>query len=128
VFGMPGLSGVGISFGADRIYDVLTTLNLFPDTVTSAPSVMFSNFGEAEAIAAMKMLKVLRAAGIACEIYPDAAKMKKQMTYANSRAIPFVALVGEEEMAQGKLTLKDMTEGTQSLVTPKEAVDIILKK
>ncbi len=76
----------------------------------------------------MKMLKVLRAAGIPCEIYPDATKMKKQMTYANSRAIPFVALVGEEEMVQGKLTLKDMTEGTQSLVTPEEAVEIILKK
>lgn len=125
VFGMPGLSGVGISFGADRIYDVLTTLNLFPDTVTSAPSVMFSNFGEKEAIAAMRMLKELRSEGIPCEIYPDAAKMKKQMTYANSRCIPFVALVGEEEMAKGMMTLKDMTEGTQTLVTPEEAVKII---
>lgn len=127
VFGLPGLSGVGISFGADRIYDVLTVLNLFPDTVTSAPTVMFSNFGEKEALAAMKMLKTLRDAGIACEVYPDAAKMKKQMTYANSRAIPFVALVGEEEMAQGKMTLKNMAEGTQTLVTPEEAVEIIGK-
>ncbi|MDE6460657.1 MAG: ATP phosphoribosyltransferase regulatory subunit, partial [Paramuribaculum sp.] len=128
VFGMPGLSGVGISFGADRIYDVLTALNLFPDTVTSAPSVMFSNFGEKEVIAAMKMLKVLRKEGIPCEIYPDAAKMKKQMTYANSRNIPFVALVGEEEMAKGILTLKDMEAGTQNSVTPQEAVRIIKNK
>lgn len=128
VFGMPGLSGVGISFGADRIYDVLTTLNLFPENVTSAPTVMFVNFGEKEAIASMKMLKVLRKAGIACEIYPDATKMKKQMTYANSRSIPFVAIVGEEEMAQGKLMLKDMAEGTQSLLSPEETAEIILKK
>ena len=125
VFGMPGLSGVGISFGADRIYDVLTALNLFPATVTSAPSVMFANFGEAESIAAMTMMKTLRDGGIACEIYPDAAKMKKQMSYADARAIPYVALVGEEEMKAGKLTLKSMTSGEQTLVTPSEAITII---
>ncbi len=125
VFGMPGLSGVGISFGADRIYDVLTALDLFPATVTSAPSVMFSNFGAAEAQAAMSMMKQLRQAGIACEVYPDAAKMKKQMGYADARAIPYVALVGEEEMKAGKLTLKSMTSGEQTLVTPTEAIAII---
>lgn len=125
VFGMPGLSGVGISFGADRIYDVLTALNLFPATVTSAPSVMFANFGEAESLAAMTMMKTLRDGGIACEIYPDAAKMKKQMSYADARAIPYVALVGEEEMKAGKLTLKSMTSGEQTLVTPAEAIAII---
>ncbi|MDE5688739.1 MAG: histidine--tRNA ligase, partial [Paramuribaculum sp.] len=125
VFGMPGLSGVGISFGADRIYDVLTALDLFPATVTSAPSVMFANFGEAESLAAMTMMKALRNGGIACEIYPDAAKMKKQMGYADARAIPYVALVGEEEMKAGKLTLKSMTSGEQTLVTPAEAIAII---
>ncbi len=125
VFGMPGLSGVGISFGADRIYDVLTALDLFPATVTSAPSVMFSNFGAAEAQAAMSMMKQLRQAGIACEVYPDAAKMKKQMGYADARAIPYVALVGEEEMKAGKITLKSMTSGEQTLVTPTEAIAII---
>ncbi len=118
VFGMPGLSGVGISFGADRIYDVLTALDLFPADVTPAPTVMFANFGEKEARAAMGMMKQLRAAGIPCEIYPDAAKMKKQMAYADSRHIPYVAIVGESEAAEGKLTLKDMTTGTQTLLTP----------
>lgn len=127
VFGMPGLSGVGISFGADRIYDVLTTLNLFPDTVTSAPTLMFANFGKSEALAAMAMMKQMRAAGIACEIYPDTAKMKKQMAYADTRGIPFVAMVGENEAAQGKMTLKNMTTGEQTLLSPAEALEIIRK-
>lgn len=125
VFGMPGLSGVGISFGADRIYDVLNTLDLYPAEATASTDVMFVNFGTAEAAASMKMMKELRAAGIACEIYPDAAKMKKQMAYANSAAVPFVAMVGESEMQAGKMALKNMATGEQTLVSPAEAAGII---
>ena len=125
VFGMPGLSGVGISFGADRIYDVLNTLDLYPAEARTATQVMFVNFGPAEAAASMKMMKQMRAAGVACEIYPDAAKMKKQMTYANGAGVPFVAMVGESEMQQGKMALKCMATGEQSLLTPAEAVDAV---
>ncbi len=125
VFGMPGLSGVGISFGADRIYDVLNTLDLYPAEATASTDVMFVNFGTAEAAASMKMMKELRAAGIACEIYPDAAKMKKQMAYANSAVVPFVAMVGESEMQAGKMALKNMATGEQTLVSPAEAAGII---
>ena len=125
VFGMPGLSGVGISFGADRIYDVLNTLDLYPAEATASTDVMFVNFGTAEAAASMKMMKELRAAGIACEIYPDAAKMKKQMAYANSAAVPFVAMVGESEMQAGKMALKNMATGEQTLVSSAEAAGII---
>ena len=123
---MPGLSGVGISFGADRIYDVLNTLDLYPAEARSASAkVMFVNFGAAEAAASMKMIKELRAAGISCEIYPDAAKMKKQMTYANAMGVPFVAMVGESEMAQGKMALKNMATGEQLTLTPAEAAAAI---
>lgn len=125
VFGMPGLSGVGISFGADRIYDVLNTLDLYPAEARTATQVMFVNFGPAEAAASMKMMKQMRAAGVACEIYPDAAKMKKQMTYANGAGVPFVAMVGESEMQQGKMALKCMASGEQSLLTPAEAVEAV---
>ena len=125
VFGMPGLSGVGISFGADRIYDVLTALNLFPADATAETKVMFTNFGPAEASASMAMLKELRKAGIPAEIYPDSSKMIKQMGYADARKIPFVAIVGEEEMKQGRMTLKNMTTGEQLLLTPEEAVKVI---
>lgn len=128
VFGLPGLSGVGISFGADRIYDVLNQLNLYPAEATAATDVMFANFGEAESMATMAMMKELRKAGIKSEIYPDAAKMKKQMGYADSRGIPFVAIVGENEMAEGKMMLKDMRQGTQALLTPAEAISAISKK
>lgn len=128
VFGMPGLSGVGISFGADRIYDVLNTLDLYPSEARTATRVMFVNFGGKEAAAAMGMLKELRSAGIAAEIYPDAAKMKKQMGYADALSIPFVALVGETEAAEGKLNLKDMATGEQRLLTPAEAVALINNK
>ncbi len=128
VFGMPGLSGVGISFGADRIYDVLNTLDLYPAEARTSTRVMFANFGGKEAAAAMGMLKELRAAGIAAEIYPDAAKMKKQMGYADALAIPFVALVGETEAAEGKLNLKNMATGEQQLLTPAEAVALINKQ
>ncbi|MDE5805842.1 MAG: histidine--tRNA ligase, partial [Paramuribaculum sp.] len=127
VFGMPGLSGVGISFGADRIYDVLNTLDLYPADATTGTQVMFTNFGPAEAAAAMKMLKEMRAAGIRAEIYPDAAKMKKQMGRADALHIPFVAIVGESEVAENKLTLKNMATGNQQLLSVSEAIAEILK-
>ncbi|MCM1292730.1 MAG: histidine--tRNA ligase [Bacteroides sp.] len=125
VFGLPGLSGVGISFGADRIYDVLNALDLYPREAALSTTVMFVNLGEKEAAQSMKVMKALRLAGISCEIYPDTAKMKKQMSRANTLGIPFVAIIGESEMEQHKLTLKNMTTGEQSLVTPEEAADII---
>lgn len=128
VFGMPGISGVGISFGADRIYDVLTALDLFPEETAKATTVMFANLGHDEAVAAMRSLKEMRAAGIAAEIYPDEAKMKKQMSWADSRSIPYVAIIGESELAEGKLTLKNMATGEQSLVDTAGAIDNILNK
>ncbi len=125
VFGMPGVSGVGISFGADRIYDVLNALDLYPDEVTGASRVIFLNLGPEELVCSMKYLQQMRAAGISAEIYPDTSKMKKQMNYANAMGIHYVAIVGESELAQGKLTLKDMTTGTQSVVTIDEAIGIV---
>lgn len=125
VFGMPGLSGVGISFGADRIYDVLNQLDLYPAELLSGAKLLFLNMGSAEAEASMKMLHRVRRAGIPAEIYPDTAKMKKQMGYADSLKIPYVAIVGESEMQEGKLTLKDMNSGNQSLVTVEEAIEIL---
>lgn len=125
VFGMPGLSGVGISFGADRIYDVLNALDLYPADAAFSTQVMFVNFGEAEALASMKILKKMREAGIKGEIYPDNSKMKKQMGRADALAIPFVALVGESEMQSGKLNLKNMATGEQQLLTPDEAIAAI---
>lgn len=125
VFGMEGVSGVGISFGADRIYDVLNQLDLYPKDAVDATQLLFVNFGEAEAAYVLPVLAKVRAAGIRAEIYPDSAKMKKQMGYANNKAIPFVAIVGENEMNEGKLTLKNMTTGEQSLVTPDELIDAI---
>lgn len=121
VFGMPGLSGVGISFGADRIYDVLNGLNLYPERLGASSQVMFVNFGSAEAAASLRAVKVLRAAGISCELYPDAAKLKKQMTYANNAAIPYVAIIGEAEAAEGTVTVKNMADGTQVTVPVAEA-------
>ena len=121
VFGMPGLSGVGISFGADRIYDVLNGLNLYPERLGASSQVMFVNFGAPEAAASLRAVKVLRAAGISCEVYPDAAKLKKQMTYANNAAIPYVAIIGEAEAAEGTVTVKNMAEGTQVTVPVAEA-------
>lgn len=125
VFGMEGVSGVGISFGADRIYDVLNQLDLYPKDAVDGTQLLFVNFGEAEAAYVLTVLAKVRAAGIRAEIYPDSAKMKKQMGYANNKAIPFVAIVGENEMNEGKLTLKNMTTGEQSLVTPDELIDAI---
>ncbi|MDE7473445.1 MAG: histidine--tRNA ligase [Muribaculaceae bacterium] len=125
VFGMPGISGVGISFGADRIYDVLTALNLFPDDTAKATTVMFANLGTKETVASMRALKELRQAGIAAEVYPDETKMKKQMSWADSRNIPYVAIIGETELAEGKMMLKDMKTGEQKLVDTAEAIAII---
>lgn len=125
VFGMEGVSGVGISFGADRIYDVLNQLDLYPKDAVDGTQLLFVNFGEAEAAYVLPVLAKVRAVGIRAEIYPDSAKMKKQMGYANNKAIPFVAIVGENEMNEGKLTLKNMTTGEQSLVTPDELIDAI---
>jgi len=123
VFGMSGLSGVGISFGADRIYDVLNGLNLYPEELRTGSKVMFINFGGAETSASLKAVKALRGAGISCELYPDAVKLKKQMAYANSSAIPYVAIIGETEAANGTLTLKDMAGGTQETLTIAEAIE-----
>ena len=125
VFGMDGMSGVGISFGADRIYDVLNQLDLYPKEAVNGTQLLFVNFGEAEAAYVLPILSQARAAGIRAEIYPDAAKMKKQMSYANAKMVPFVAIVGENEMKEGKVTLKNMASGEQSLVTPDELVAAI---
>ena len=125
VFGMEGMSGVGISFGADRIYDVLNQLDLYPKEAVNGTQLLFVNFGEAEAAYVLLVLAQVRAAGIRAEIYPDAAKMKKQMSYANAKMVPFVAIVGENEMKEGKVMLKNMTSGEQSLVTPDELVAAI---
>ena len=125
VFGMEGMSGVGISFGADRIFDVLNQLELYPKEAVNGTQLLFVNFGEAEAAYVLPVLAQVRAAGIRAEIYPDAAKMKKQMSYANAKMVPFVAIVGENEMKEGKVMLKNMTSGEQSLVTPDELVAAI---
>lgn len=117
IFGLPGVSGVGISFGADRIYDVLNQLNLFPENSTHATDVLFANFGDKEESYILPILSQLRSKGICAEIYPEAAKMKKQMSYADSNNIPFVALIGENEMKEGKITLKDMKSGKQELMS-----------
>lgn len=120
IFGMPDTSGVGISFGADRIYDVMTGLGLFPAELDCATRVLFANLGAEEEFASMRLLRALRDAGIAAEIYPDRAKMKKQMEYADRRGIPFVALVGSDELARGCVTLRDMRTGEQVEVAGEE--------
>ena len=122
IFGMPGLSGVGISFGADRIYDVLNTLDLYPKDSMTATQILFINFGEKETAYCLSIINKVRARGIRAEIYPDTAKMKKQMSYANAKQIPFVALAGENEMKEGKITLKNMETGEQQMVTPEELI------
>ena len=117
IFGMPDVSGVGISFGADRIYDVLTELNLFPAALQSSTQVLFTTFGQDELHYALCWAKALRAEGIAVEVYPEPTKMKKQMGYADAKQIPFVAIVGGDEMAQNKVMLKNMTTGDQQLIS-----------
>ena len=123
IFGMPGLSGVGISFGADRIYDVLNALNLYPEEAVSATQLLFINFGEKETAYCLPIAKAAREAGVRTEVYPDCAKMKKQMNYANAKHVAFVALAGENEIAQGKITLKNMLTGEQKLITPSELLN-----
>ncbi|MDD5895426.1 MAG: histidine--tRNA ligase [Prevotellaceae bacterium] len=125
IFGMPGISGVGISFGADRIFDVLNALDLYPKEAVASTQLLFVNFGEKELAYCLPIVAKARQAGIRTEIYPDSAKMKKQMSYANAKAIQFVAIVGENEMAEGKVTLKNMMTGEQSLVTADELVSVV---
>lgn len=125
IFGMPGISGVGISFGADRIYDVLNALDLYPKAITTNTQLLFINFGEKETEYCFPIIGKARAAGIRTELYPDAAKMKKQMSYANSNNIPYVALAGDNEIQSGKVTLKNMESGEQMLVSAEELIRII---
>lgn len=125
IFGLPGLSGVGISFGADRIYDVLNALDLYPKEAVNSTQVLFINFGETETAYCLPIVGKLRQAGIRSEIFPDKAKMKKQMSYANAKNIPFVVLAGENEMVAGKVTLKNMESGEQTLVTVEELIAIV---
>ena len=126
IFGMPGLSGVGISFGADRIYDVLNTLDLYPKDAVNATQLLFINFGDKETAYCMPAVSKARVAGIRTEMYPDSAKMKKQMSYANAKHIPFVALAGENEMNEGKFTLKNMETGQQKLVSAEDLIAEVL--
>ena len=123
IFGMPDVSGVGISFGADRIYDVLTELDLFPAALQSTTQVLFATFGEAELKYALGWAKALREKGVAVEVYPEPTKMKKQMGYADDKKIPFVAIVGGNEMAENKVMLKEMSSGEQELVDFNELVN-----
>ena len=125
IFGMPGLSGVGISFGADRIFDVLNILDLYPKDAITGTQLLFINFGEKETAYCLPVIGRVRACGISAEIYPDAVKMKKQMTYANNNNIGYVALVGENEMNASKVTLKNMSTGEQLLVTEDELISIL---
>ncbi len=127
VFGMDGMSGVGISFGADRIFDVLNQLDLYPKEAVNTTKLLFVNFGEKEAAYCLPILSKVRNAGIFAEIYPDSAKMKKQMSYANDKQIPFVAIAGENEMNENKFNLKNMITGEQSLITTDELVAIVGK-
>ena len=122
IFGMPGLSGVGISFGADRIFDVLNQLDLYPQDAVGSTQLMFVNFGDKEMEYCLPIVAKARKAGIATEIYPDSAKMKKQMSYANAKNIPFVAMAGDDEISENKVMLKDMVLGEQSLVTADELI------
>ena len=127
IFGMPGLSGVGISFGADRIFDVLNQLDLYPKEAVNGTQLLFINFGATETAYCLPVAAMARQAGIRTEVFPDAVKMKKQMSYANAKQIPFVALAGENEISEGKFTLKNMVSGEQRLLTPEELISEITK-
>lgn len=127
IFGLPNMSGVGISFGADRIYDVMNDLNLFPENNESKTQLLFINFGENEAAHCLKLLVNVRANGINAELYPDNAKTGKQMNYANDKKIPFVALIGSNEMAEGKITLKNMESGEQNSIAESDLISILKK-
>ena len=128
IFGMPGLSGVGISFGADRIFDVLNALDLYPKNAMSGTELLFINFGEKETAYCLPIIAKVRENGIAAEIYPDAVKMKKQMSYANNSSICYVALAGENEINEGKVTLKNMSTGEQQLVSVDELIKTVREK
>ena len=125
IFGMPGISGVGISFGIDRIFDVLNALDCYPKDAVVGTQLLFINFGEKETAYCLPTVAKAREAGIRTEIFPDSSKMKKQMSYANAKQIPFVALAGENEMTEGKLTLKNMLTGEQQLLTPEQLIEIV---
>ena len=126
IFGMPGVSGVGISFGVDRIFDVLNQLDAYPKDAVNGTTVLFINFGDKETAYCLPMVGKLRAAGVRTELFPDASKMKKQMSYANQKQIPFVALAGENEINEGKFTLKNMQTGEQQLLTPDELLKVVM--
>ena len=125
IFGMPGLSGVGISFGADRIYDVLNALDLYPKEAVNGTKVLFINFGEKETNYCLPIVRACRQANIPTEMFPDKAKMKKQMSYANAKNIPFVVLAGDNEIAENKVAVKNMETGEQKLVTTEELISIL---
>ncbi len=125
IFGMPGISGVGISFGADRIFDVLNTLDLYPKDAVTSTKLLFVNFGDKETAYCLPIVSKVRQAGIQVEMYPDAVKMKKQMTYANAKQIAFVAMAGETEIAEGKVMLKNMVTGEQKMVSAEELIEIV---
>lgn len=128
VFGMPDVSGVGISFGADRIYDCLEELNLFPDQISASTTIIFANFGTQEAKQCLQYAKILRSKGIKTEIYPEEVKLQKQMKYANDKKIPFVALLGEKEIDEGVIVLKNMISGEQTSLTVEQIIDLLSKK
>lgn len=128
IFGMPGLSGVGISFGADRIYDVLNALDLYPSETTSSTQILFINFGEKKTAYCLPLVNEARRHGVSAEVYPDAVKMKKQMSYANAKQIAFVAMAGEDEMKENKMTLKNMKTGEQMLVPVSDFMDVFLSR
>lgn len=125
IFGLPGISGVGISFGADRIFDVLNTLDLYPKDAVASTKLLFVNFGDKETAYCLPIVSKARQAGIQVEMYPDAVKMKKQMTYANAKQIAFVAMAGETEIAEGKVMLKNMVTGEQKMVSAEELIEIV---
>ena len=127
IFGMPGVSGVGISFGADRIYDVLAELNLYPENLETSTQLLFATFGELELLYSLKWAKVLREKSISVEVYPEPTKMKKQMSYADAKKIPYVAIVGNDEMSLGKVMLKNMTTGEQQLLDIEECYNQIMR-
>ena len=126
IFGMPGVSGVGISFGVDRIFDVLNQLDAYPKDAVNGTKVLFINFGDKETAYCLPMVGKLRSAGVRTELFPDTSKMKKQMSYANQKQIPFVALAGENEINEGKFTLKNMQTGEQQLLTPDELLKVVM--
>jgi histidyl-tRNA synthetase len=128
IFGLKNMSGVGVSFGADRIYDVMTELNLFPEHSTVSSQLMFVNFGHSEARIILPILKLLREKQIACELYPDTVKMQKQFSYANDNRIPYVALIGENELKNNTITVKTMQSGHQQDMSIEQLIDLLIQK